>query len=138
MMLVLDTNILFSFFRDNPVRRAILKAESYSLELFSSEYAIDELKKKMKKLVKYSRLSEEEVLFSLKRLEKHVKFIPEVEYKKFELKAKQFSPHDKDLPFFSLALKLNCAIWSNEPGFKEQSGVEIFNTQDIKDEFNIV
>ncbi len=135
--MLLDTNILFSFFRDNPVRRAILKAESYSLELYSPEYAIEELKKNLHDLIKYSKLSEEEIFFMLKKLEKHVKFIPKEEFKQFESKAKQFSPHDKDLPFFSLAIKLNCAIWSNEPGFKEQTEVDIFNTQNLRDELNI-
>lgn len=41
-------------------------------------------------------------------------------FKEFESKAKNLI-HDKDIPIFALALKLNCPIWSNEPGFKEQS-----------------
>ena len=138
MLLVVDANILFSFFRENPVRQIILKADSHSIELFSPEYAIEELKKNLKDLIKYSRLSEEEILFFFKILEKHIKFIPKGDFEEFVSKAEQFSPHDKDLPYFSLTLKLNCAIWSNEPGFKKQSGVEIFNTQELRDKLKIL
>ena len=136
MKLVLDTNILFSFFRENPVRQAILKSELHSLELFSPEYTIEELRNNISKLSKYSGLNPEEIFFVLRKLARHVSFISEKEYKKFESQAKQLI-HDKDIPIFALALKLNCAIWSNEPRFKKQSPVEIFNTRDLRKLLNI-
>jgi predicted nucleic acid-binding protein len=56
-------------------------------------------------------------------------------YEDFKEKGQELSPHDsdKDTPYFSLALKLECGIWSNEPGFKKQSKVRIFNTRDLRE-----
>ncbi len=39
--------------------------------------------------------------------------------------------HDKDAPIFALALKFNCAIWSNEPSFKQQTKLPVISTRDI-------
>jgi len=136
MLLVVDTNVLVSFFRENPVRRIILKSKSLSLELYSPAYALEELRKNLHKLVKYSKLSQEEVLFILKGLEKHIKVVPDEYFKEFESEAKQLI-HDKDVPIFALALKLRCSIWSNEPGFKRQSSVEVFNTRELRNSLDL-
>lgn len=138
MLLVLDANILVSFFRDNPVKFIISNSVSLDLEFYIPQYAIDELKKNKSGILKYGKINSEQFNEKLTELGKYIKIIPDEELKEFESKAKQFSPHDKDLPYFALAIKLNCPIWSNEPAFKEQSDVEIFNTQNLRDELNVV
>ena len=45
--------------------------------------------------------------------------------------AGRVSPHSKDIPYFALALALDCAIWSGEKRHKEQSQVKVFNTKDL-------
>jgi len=129
--LVVDTIILFSFFKESPVRFIILNSESLGLQLFSSAYVLDELGNNMQKLIKYSKLSLAEISPIIEELKEFISIFPSSEYKEFESRARQLV-HDKDIPFFALALKLNCAIWSNEPGFKRQSSIEIFNTEDLR------
>ncbi len=131
MLLVVDTNILFSFFRENPVRFVIVNAKLFGLELLTSKYNISELKDNKAGLLKYSKLNLEQVESVIDELDKFISGIASEEYKEFESEAKQLAPHDKDIPFFALALKLGCAIWSNEPAFKEQSRVKVFNTREL-------
>ena len=131
MQLVVDTNILISFFRKNPVRFIILNARLLDLELYSSKYCWQELLKIKLSISKYCKLQPEQIDLIFEELKEFIKIIPDEFSKPFEQEAKQLI-HDKDIPIFALALKLNCPIWSNEPGFKEQPSVEIFNTEDLR------
>ena len=136
MQLVVDTNILISFFRDNPVRLIIVNSNFLGLELFSPEYVIDELKKNESDILKYSKLNSVQFNEVLSELVKLIKIIPKESFNKFESSAKQLV-HNKDIPIFALALKLGCAIWSNEPRFKHQSKVGIFNTEKLRESLNM-
>ena len=137
MQLVIDTNILVSFFRENPVRFIITNSDFLGIRLFIPEYAIEELEKNEDEILKYSKLNLLEFKEALEDLKNRVELITKELFKQFELQAKQFSPHDKDLPYFALALYLNCRIWSNEPAFKKQAGIKIFNTKDLREILNI-
>jgi len=136
MQLVIDTNILISFFRDNPVRLIIITSDILGLELFTPEYVIDELKKNESDVLKYSKTNSVQFNDVLSELTKLIKIIPKESFNQFESKAKQLI-HDKDVPIFALALKLNCSIWSNEPKFKEQSSVKIFNTEELRKQLKV-
>lgn len=130
MKFVVDTNILVSFFRPNPVNEIISKSKSLDLDLFCPEYAIEELKKNKQDVLKYAGINSEEFKSRLSRLLIFIKTVPENLLKEFETQAKQLI-HDKDVPFFMLALKLNCPIWSNESAFKKQLGVKVFSTKEM-------
>ena len=137
MKLVVDTNILVSFFRPNPVNEIISMSKSFNLCLFSPAYAIDELKKPGIKqaVLKYSGLNSEQFNEKLAKLITLIEIVPDESFKEFESKARQLI-HDKDVPIFALALKLNCPIWSNEPRFKQQSQVVIFSNRDMIELFD--
>jgi len=135
MRLVTDTNILVSFFRPNPVSEIISKSKSLNLQLFSPEHAVDELKKNKLDIFEYSKLNLEQFNSKLSELLTFINIIPKEFFKEFEPEAKQLI-HDKDVPFFALALKLNCVIWSNEPAFKQQSKVEILSNRDMIELFD--
>jgi len=131
MKLVVDSNILVSFFRPNPVSMIIYNSKFFDLDLSSPTYVIEELRKNKKDILKYSNINLEQLNEKLSELSKLIKIFSIEEYKKFKKEAKKISPHDKDIPIFALALKLNCAIWSNEPEFKQQSKIKVFSTKDI-------
>ena len=131
MRLVVDTNILVSFFRPNPVNEVLSRSESLNLQLFSPEYALEELKKNKQDVLKYSKLNSKQFNERLAELLTFIKTISKGSFEEFEQEAKQLSPHDKDIPIFALALKLNCAIWSNEPAFKEQSKIDVLSNRDM-------
>jgi len=46
-------------------------------------------------------------------------------------KAEKLTPDLDDMTYFALALKLNCAIWSNDKKLKEQNKVEVYNTYEL-------
>ncbi len=138
MKLVIDANILFSFFRDNPVRFIIINASLIKLQLFSPAHVLEELNKNIQDLVKYTKLSSLEISSIIEELKSVISIMPSQEYNEFGSEAKKLSPHKsgKDTPYFALALKLNCAIWSNEPAFKKQSRIKIFNTKELREHLN--
>ena len=131
MRLVVDTNILFSFFRDNPVRFVIINSEDLGLKLSTPEYAIDELRTNRADLLKYSGLRARELQLAIKSLGSFVRTKPTTVFRDCRAEARKISPDRKDAPFFALALKLESAIWSNEPRLKRQTAVKVFNTSEL-------
>ncbi len=131
MKLVVDANILVSFFRQNPVNEIISKSKILGISLSCSEYNLEELKKNKQAVLKYSGLNSKQFDGELSRLLSFVKLIPDKECKGFRQEAKQLAPHDKDIPVFALALKLESAIWSSEPAFKKQSSIKVLSTRDM-------
>lgn len=133
MKLVVNTNILFSFFRENPVRELIVNSDFLGLELYTPRYAFSELRANKSDLIKYSGINKDKELeFAISTLEFFIEVMSDKFFKEFESEAKQISPHSKDAPFFALALKLDSEIWSNEPRLKRQSRVKVYNTEELR------
>jgi|SRR3989344_512152 len=130
MKLVVDTNILISFFRDNPVRWIICNSQKLNLKLYSPEHCWKELFNIKSSISKYSKLSLKKINLIFKELKDFLVIVPDESSKQFKSQAKALI-HDKDIPVFALALNLNCAIWSNEPAFKKQSEIEVLSTTDL-------
>ena len=132
-------SIIKSYYAMFHVARALLfKLGLKEKRHFAISVVLDELNNNIPDLVKYTKLSSSKVKSIIGVLKEYMSIIPSSEYKEFESKVKQLSPHrsDKDIPYFALALKLDCAIWSNEPSFKQQSKVEILNTKELKEILN--
>ena len=45
--------------------------------------------------------------------------------------AEKLTPDPDDMAYFALALKLNCAIWSNDKKLKDQNKIKIYNTHEL-------
>jgi predicted nucleic acid-binding protein len=132
MKLVVDTNILFSFFRDTIVRKIIVNSKNLGLELFTPKYAFEEIIANKSKIMKYAGITSEEYFeFVISTLQYFVRTVPGEFFEDLKEEAKRISPDLKDSPFFALALKLNCGIWSNEKILKRQSRVSVFSTREI-------
>ncbi len=143
MRLVVDSNILFTFFWSNSILRELSKKQE--LELFSPEYALEEINRYQKEITKKAQISKKEFKKLLNDLVGVVDFIPLKEYSNFFKKAKDlaqdFSKEQeyeflKDLDFYALALKLNCLIWSNDLLFKKQQKIYVLNTKEVIDLFS--
>src|SRR3989338_8544706 len=99
MRLVLDTNVMFSFFRENPVRSIILNAAALGLELYAPEYSFEELWENSKSLLKYSGLKDEKELLSMMtNLKSFVDTRSMNSFSDFKSEASRISPHEKDSP----------------------------------------
>ena len=63
--------------------------------------------------------------------------VPEYEYTHLFSEARRLAPHTKDVPYFALALRLRCAIFSDEKAFKNQSKVKIYSTSELVKELGV-
>ena len=129
MRLVVNTNILFSFFNERSAAREI--ATLSSLELYAPQFALDELTEHKNEILKKFSLSDTQFLLILRLLEGMVNFIEIKDYAKFLPEAYEVSPDPDDIDFFALAFKLGCHLWSNDKRLKKQSRVQVFSTTDL-------
>ena len=131
MKLVVDANVLFSFFKkDSTTRKLITSFEIF--ELYTPSLCIKELSKHKEEICKKSRISEAEFEEEMEDLRLFIGTVPDEEFKDFAGEAKQIlEEHLKDIPYFALALYLKCGIWSNEKRFKRQSRIKAVSTSDL-------
>ena len=130
MKVVVDTNVLFSFFKKgSKTRRLILNIEA--LDLVTPSFCIDELNEHKELIREKSKLSDGEFKEVLDDLLIFVKVFSLSEYKEFLSDAKTVSPDPDDIDLFALALKLDCPIWAQEKAFKKQPRVKVFSTSDL-------
>ena len=135
MKLVVDTNVLFSFFNEKSKARKLSLLPN--LELHSPAFSLEEIKKHRSDIIKRFSLSEAQYALIERLLNVVVKFVKEKEYDLHlsEAKALSFDPDDTD--FFALALNLSCAIWSEDKLFKKQSKVKVYSTFELSKEFGL-
>jgi predicted nucleic acid-binding protein len=129
MRLVVNTNILFSFFNEKSKARELSTLPE--LELHSPSFSLEEIEKNKSKILKKFSLSEPQFSLIINLLRVVVKFAPKEEYSEFFHEAKEISPDPDDVDFFALALKLNCPIWSEDKLLKKQSRIKVFSTSDL-------
>ena len=130
MLLVVDMNILFSFFKKYSFTRKLLI--NPGLELYSPEYALGELNEHLDEIKLKAKINIGVFELYKKILSWFVEFVPVLEYKDFKEEAESIAPDPDDTQYFALALKLKCGIWSNDKRLKRQSRVKVFNTKDLK------
>lgn len=131
MELVVDTNILYTYFWENSFARRFLMR--MSLELYSPEFSLEEINAHESDILTKTGLSKEEFSKLKGDLAIAVGFIPIEEYKNFLESALKVSPDSNDIDFFALAIKLKLPLWSNEALLKKQNKVEVFSTLDLLD-----
>lgn len=132
MELVVDANILFA---------ALIKVSATSdlivdnsLNLVSVEFIFEEFEKYKDIIKKKTERTEEEFERFMEIIQKRIKLIPYEEFKSFMTEAEKVSPDPKDAEYLALALKLNCALWSNDKKLKTQDKVKVYSTEDLMNE----
>ncbi|MFH8132361.1 MAG: PIN domain-containing protein [Candidatus Aenigmatarchaeota archaeon] len=134
MFLVLDTNVLFSFFKRAKVFRLVSKLSRKGAKLLVPNLMADELKILRPKILRYSKLSEKELNEVFETLFSLIKPIEEDKYLRFLEEAKKISPHKKDIPLFALSLAFNKApIWSREAKLKRQKLIKVLTDKEVED-----
>lgn len=131
MKLVVDANILFSFFKKaSSTRRFILSHPE--IELFTPVYVFDELEEHKRDVKFKAKIDEGIFELSKKELSEYVTILPLEEFKDFWAAAKQISPDLDNVEYLAVALSLGCAIWSNDRDLKEkQSRVVVVTTEEL-------
>ena len=132
MELVVDANILFA---------ALIKVSATSdlivdnsLNLVSVEFIFEEFEKYKVLIKEKTERTENEFERFIEIIQKRIKLIPHEEFEAFMDETKKLSPDPKDTEYLALALKLNCALWSNDKKLKTQDKVKVYSTEDLMNE----
>ena len=136
--LVVDANILFSFFKkDSTRRRLVEELLNRGYKLISPYFIIHELRANKDKIIQLSEISLGEFELIIRLIENEIELIPEDKFKSFLSNTSKISPHNKDKPYFALALATDSSIWSDETAFKKQSKVKVYSTSELLKEFSL-
>ncbi len=132
MILIVDTNIVFSALVKDSTTRAIL-LNPFST-LYAPETMISEIRKYEDVIITKSGLSKDDfnILFNL--LIENIIIIEKEEYANYLQEADTIigKIHQGDVPFIALALAiLNDGIWTEDNHFKQQNRIKIWKTEDI-------
>ncbi len=129
MDLIVDANILFSaLIKDNLSYNILLSGKFY---LFTPEYIFTELEKHKEEILEKIERTTEEFFSLVETLKKRIAIIPFEELVPYVEEAEKLTPDPDDMVYFALALKLNCAIWSNDKKLKDQNQIKVYNTHEL-------
>ena len=129
MDLVVDANILFAALIKYSFSYDILFSGKF--HLFTPEYIFTEFEKHKEEIMQKTERTEEEFFRLVETLKRRITIIPLEELVPYVKKAEELTPDLDDMAYFALALKLNCAIWSNDKKLKEQNKIEVYNTHEL-------
>ena len=138
MRLVVDSNVLFTYFWKDSVFSKIVEMEI--LTLYAPEFALVEIKKYETLLMKKAKITQHK--FNTKReqllqkvtfvpLEDYASFIKETTSLKIYFSEDQHNAFYEDIDFFTLAIALRCPIWTHDSLFKKQPVIPVFSTREI-------
>lgn len=129
MRFVVDSNVLFTFFWKTSVSHKLF--QNSQLELFSPEFALEEIKKYSEDIMKKAKISKGDFNSIRKKLVETINFISIEKYAEFLSEAYKISPDKNDVDFVALSLKLRCSIWSNDAIMKNQTNFKVLNTKEV-------
>lgn len=137
MEVVVDTNVLFTFFWPNSTFAGMLEKD---LALSAPELALAELRKYRTAIMRRAGVSEKIFDEKIKELRQFVIFVALEEYGPMmrqamtlgkDLPDAEAEEFVDDLDFFALALFRQCPIWTNDKIFKKQTAIPVFTTKEM-------
>ena len=130
MDLVVDANALFAALIKEGVSFHIFFAEEF--HLCTPEYTFTEMEEHKNEILQKTKRTPEEFERLLEILKKRITVVPLEELVPYVYEAEKICPDPDDVAYFALALKLNCAIWTNDKNLKEkQDKVKVYHTHDL-------
>ena len=129
MELVVDANILFAALIKDGLTAEMLFIDD--LHLHAPKFILEEMDKYRKYLREKTGRTDEEFDEFFRALERRMTFVPGEDIKGWMDKARRASPDPGDAPYFALALKLGCEIWSNDARLKHQKVVGVISTKEL-------
>ena len=129
MDLVIDANVLFSALIKDSFTYNLLFSDA--LHIFTPEYIFTELEKHKDEILEKTERTTEEFFRLVETLKRRINIIPLEELIPYVEEAEKLTPDHDDMAYFALALKLNCAIWSNDKKLKEQNKIKVYNTYEL-------
>ncbi len=140
MKLIVDANELFSAIIAKGKGRDTKKLEilfSDEIELFAPVKLFSELEKYAEEIWAKAGLSDLDFNVFVGILKLRVRSVLTEEFSDKLKEAKEICPSEKDIPYFALALKLNCPLWSGDKKLKEQEKIQVYNTKELVEKFRL-
>lgn len=129
MDLVVDANVIIAAIIKESTSYALLFREDF--RLYTTEYIFTEIEEHKEEILKKTKKTESDFYKLIETLKRRISLVPLEELVPYLDKAEQICPDPDDVVYFALALKLNCAIWSNDKDLKEQNRIRIYYTHDL-------
>ncbi len=130
MDLVVDANVLIAALIKDSFSYNILFSDKF--HLFTPEYIFTEFEKHKEEILEKTERTTEEFFRLLEILKRRIVLVPLEELRLYVKEAERITPDPDDMAYFALALKLNCAIWSNDKKLKEQGAIKVYHTHELK------
>ncbi|MEK6963707.1 MAG: PIN domain-containing protein [Nanoarchaeota archaeon] len=137
MRLVIDANVLFTYFWPGSALQQLLSRE---IHLYSPDFSLLEIKEHKKDIIQRTRNTAKTFQKLIEEMKLEIKFIPSSSYEPYMTQVytliRNFPLPEqdkflKDADYLALALQQKCPLWTNDLFLKKQKGVEIKTTQDI-------
>ncbi len=128
---MIDTNVLFSFFKKESTTRKLILCISLDTSLYAPDYLLEELRRYSNLIMRKAHLTPESFERILSLIKKYVTFIEYDSYAEFVDIALKITPDSKDVDFVARALKMNAVLWSNDKALKSVSYLKVLNTKEI-------
>ena len=130
MDLVVDANVLFAALIKDSFSYNLFFSDKF--HLFTPEYIFAEFEKHKEEILEKTERTTEEFFRLFEILKRRIVLIPLEELTPYVKEAEKITPDPDDMAYFALALKLNCAIWSNDKKLKEQDTIKVYHTHELK------
>ena len=130
MDLVVDANIIFAALIKNNFSHHLLFSGNF--RLFTPEYMFTELERHKEEILQKTDRTTEEFFRMVEILKRRIILVPLEELIPYVKEAEKITPDPDDMAYFALALKLDCAIWSNDKKLKEQGKIRIYHTHELR------
>ena len=130
MKLIVDSNVLFSFFWKTSITRELII--NSDLILYAPEFALVELNKYAAIIIDKTKLSTDYFKKMRMELAIFVEFIPERKYVSFLKKADALVTDKNDVDFVALSLMLDCPLWTQDKELQD-CGIKVLTTKEIID-----
>lgn len=136
MKIVIDTNVLFTWFWNKSILQNILQKKI--LTCYAPQLALNELQKYRQEIQEKANISQKEFTEKLELLKKEIEFVSSKNYSenyktldKQLQQNKMYEGFKNDIDFLALATYLSCPLWSNDKLLKEQNIATTCNTKEI-------
>jgi len=129
MDLVVDANIIFAALIKDNFSYHFLFHDKF--RLFAPKYIFTEFEKHKEEIVNKTKRTTEDFFRLIEILKRRIVLISLEELTEFVEEAEKITPDPDDMAYFALALRLNCAIWSNDKKLKEQRKIKIYQTHEL-------
>ncbi|NCN99321.1 hypothetical protein COU62_02225 [Candidatus Pacearchaeota archaeon CG10_big_fil_rev_8_21_14_0_10_35_219] len=129
MNLIVDANVLFAALLKEGKTIEILLNPFFNF--YAPEFIFEEFEKYEKELLGKMHRTEYEFFEVFENLKELVDVVPKKDYEEKVELAKEISPDENDFYYFALALKLNCAIWSNDKNLRNQDRIKVYSTEEL-------